>query len=153
MLDADNLLFPVAVATWMDLAEQADAAVAVVHPLLAVEVEAGRPDEQRSLLGYGSWQKAKFRAGNFVDAMALIRRLAWQQVGGYTHIEGGWEDFDFWCKLVEAGFHGVQCSQILAAYRSHASSMTAHSTRRLQRPLSVTLQNRHPWLALPLARD
>ena len=153
VLDADNLLFPAAVATCMNLAEQADAAVAVVHPLLAVEVEAGRPDEERSLVGFGSWQKAKFKAGNYVDAMALIRREAWQQVGGYTHIEGGWEDFDFWCKLVEARFHGLQCPQILAAYRSHASSMTAHSTRRLQRPLSITLQNRHPWLALPLARD
>ncbi|MDC0310011.1 glycosyltransferase [Synechococcus sp. AH-551-J03] len=153
VLDADNLLFPAAVATCMNLAEQADDAVAVVHPLLAVDVEAGRPDELRSLVGFGSWQKAKFRAGNYVDAMALIRRVAWQQVGGYTHIEGGWEDFDFWCKLVEARFHGVQCPQILAAYRSHASSMTAHSTRRLQRPLSITLQNRHPWLALPLALD
>ena len=153
VLDADNLLFPAAVATCMNLAAQADGDVAVVHPLLAVEVEAGRPDEERSLVGFGSWQKAKFKAGNYVDAMALIRRVAWQRVGGYTHIEGGWEDFDFWCKLVEAHFHGVQCPQILAAYRSHASSMTAHSTRRLQRPLSITLQNRHPWLALPLACD
>jgi GT2 family glycosyltransferase len=84
--------------------------------------------------------------------MALIRREAWQQVGGYTHIEGGWEDFDFWCKLVEAGFHGVQCPQILAAYRSHGSSMTELSTTRRQRPLSITLQDRHPWLQLPFAQ-
>ena len=153
VLDADNLLFPAAVSTCMDLAEQVDADVAVVHPLLAVEVEAGRPDEERSLVGFGSWQEAKLRNGNYIDAMALIRREAWQRVGGYTHIEGGWEDFDFWCKLVEARFHGVQCPHILAAYRSHASSMTVHSTRRLQRPLSCTLQGRHPWLALPLACD
>ena len=152
VLDADNLLFPAAVATCMDLAEQADDAVDVVHPLLAVEVEAGHSDERRSLVGFGSWQKAKFRSGNYVDAMALIRRLAWRRVGGYTHIEGGWEDFDFWCKLVDARFHGVQCPQILAAYRSHASSMTAHSTSRQQRPLSRTLQSRHPWLELPWAR-
>jgi glycosyltransferase involved in cell wall biosynthesis len=153
VLDADNLLFPAAVSTCMDLAEQVDADVAVVHPLLAVEVEAGRPDEERSLVGFGSWQEAKLRNGNYIDAMALIRHAAWQRVGGYTHIEGGWEDFDFWCKLVEARFHGVQCPHILAAYRSHASSMTEHSTRRLQRPLSCTLQGRHPWLALPLASD
>ena len=85
--------------------------------------------------------------------MALIRREAWQRMGGYTHIEVGWDDFDFWCKLVEAGCHGVQCSHLLGAYRSHASSMTAHFTRRQHRPLSITLQNRHPWLALPFARD
>ena len=152
VLDADNRLFPAAVATCMDLAEQADVAVAVVHPLLAFELEAERPDELRSLVGFGSWQMEKFKDGNYVDAMALIRREAWQQVGGYTHIEGGWEDFDFWCKLVEAGFHGVQCPQILAAYRSHASSMTELSTTRLRRPLSITLQDRHPWLQLPFAQ-
>jgi GT2 family glycosyltransferase len=153
VLDADNILFPAAVSTCMHLAVQADASVAVVHPLLAVEVEAGRPDEERSLVGFGSWQEAKLRNGNYIDAMALIRHAAWQRVGGYTHIEGGWEDFDFWCKLVEAGFYGLQCPQILAAYRSHASSMTMNATSLLQRPLSCTLQGRHPWLALPLARD
>ena len=152
VLDADNLLFPAAVATCMDLAEQVDGAVAVVHPLLAFELEAKRPDDVRSLVGFGSWQIERFKDGNYVDAMALIRREAWQQVGGYTHIEGGWEDFDFWCKLVEAGFHGVQCPQILAAYRSHGSSMTELSTTRRQRPLSITLQDRHPWLQLPFAQ-
>jgi GT2 family glycosyltransferase len=152
VLDADNRLFPAAVATCMDLAEQADGALAVVHPLLAFELEAERPDDVRSLVGFASWQIEKFKDGNYVDAMALIRREAWQQVGGYTHIEGGWEDFDFWCKLVEAGFHGVQCPQILAAYRSHGSSMTELSTTRRQRPLSITLQDRHPWLQLPFAQ-
>ena len=150
VLDADNLLFPAAVSTCMDLAEQADAAVAVVHPLLAVEAEAGRPDDERSLVGFGSWQKAKFRTGNYVDAMALIRREAWQQVRGYTHIEGGWEDYDFWCKLVADGWQGVQCPQVLALYRSHTEAMTYKDTAHRQRALSRTLQERHPWLRLPL---
>ena len=153
VLDADNLLLPMAVSSCMSLAEQVDGSVAVVHPLLGVEAEAGRPDEQRSLVGFGSWQQAKLRNGNYIDAMALVRRAAWQKVGGYTHIEGGWEDFDFWCKLVEAGLHGVQCPHVLAVYRSHTNSMTVNATSRLQRPLSLTLQDRHPWLALPLACD
>ena len=153
VLDADNLLFPAAVSTCMDLAEQADAAVAVVHPLLAVEAEAGRPDDERSLVGFGSWQKAKFRTGNYVDAMALVRREAWQRVGGYTHIEGGWEDFDFWCKLIEADWHGVIYPKPLATYTQHGTSMLQTQSNQRQRKLSRLLHKRHPWLQLAFAAE
>ena len=152
VLDADNLLFPDAVAVCLAIAEDADASagLAVVHPLLAVEAEAGMVAEQRSLVATASWQREMLAQGNAVDAMALVRRSAWEAVGGYTHIEGGWEDYDFWCKLIDAGFHGVQCPQLLAVYRSHQGSMSATVTNNSWAPLSRTLQQRHPWLRLPL---
>jgi len=151
VLDADNALFPEAVTQCLALAEAGAEPLAVVHPLLAVEAEPGRPDEQRTLVRPQSWQKQRLCFENHVDAMALVRRSAWERVGGYTHIEGGWEDFDFWCKLLEAGFYGVQCPQLLAVYRSHAESMSHTATNRSWRALSCTLQARHPWLQLPLA--
>lgn len=151
VLDADNALFPAAVAACLALANSGAEDLAVVHPLLSVEAEPGRPDDQRSLVSTASWQRSRLLSGNVVDAMALVRRSAWQAVGGYTHIEGGWEDYDFWCKLVGAGWHGVQCPQILAVYRSHAASMSHTATNRSWRALSRTLQDRHPWLELPLA--
>ena len=95
VLDADNALFPDAVAGCLELADASDPQLAVVHPLLAVEAEPGRPDEQRSLVRSQSWQRERFRFENHVDAMALVRRSAWEAVGGFTHIEGGWEDYDF----------------------------------------------------------
>jgi GT2 family glycosyltransferase len=152
VLDADNALYPEAVRVCLALATAASAQLAVVHPLLAVEVEPGRPDDQRTLVSTAAWQRQRLLGGNVVDAMALVRREAWQAVGGYTHIEGGWEDFDFWCKLIEAGYHGMQCPRVLAVYRSHASSMSHTATNRHWRALSRTLQQRHPWLELPLAR-
>ena len=57
----DNQAECAAVATCMNLAVQADAAVAVVHFLLVVEAEAWCPDETRSLVGFRSLQGAKFR--------------------------------------------------------------------------------------------
>jgi hypothetical protein len=98
-----------------------------------------------------SWQHQAFRHGNVIDAMALVRCRAWQAVGGYSHIDGGWEDFDFWCKLIDANFHGVLCPRVLARYHTHGDSMTATSTASNWRPLSRCLQQRHPWLALPYA--
>ena len=152
VVDADNRLFPDAVGSCLALADSSDPHLAVVHPLLAVEAEQGRFDDQRTLVSSASWQRQRLIAGNVVDAMALVRCSAWEMVGGYTHIEGGWEDFDFWCKLVEAGFHGIQCPRILALYRSHAESMSHCTTNRSWHALSRTLQRRHPWLDLPLAQ-
>ena len=84
VLDADNALFPDAVAGCLELADASDPQLAVVHPLLAVEAEPGRPDEQRSLVRSQSWQRERFRFENHVDAMALVRRSAWEAVGGFT---------------------------------------------------------------------
>jgi len=124
-----------------------------VHPLLAVEAGPGRFDEKRTLVSSAIWQRERLLAGNEVDAMALVRRCAWKAVGGYTHIEGGWEDYDFWCKLVEAGFHGLQCPRILAVYRSHVESMSHRTTNGSWYALSRVLQQRHPWLQLPLTQS
>ena len=152
VLDADNQLQPEAVAQCLAVAQHAPATAAVVHPLVALAYE--QPDTYaRTLLSHQSWQRECFRSGNYVDAMALVRRSAWQQVGGYTHIPGGWEDFDFWCSLIDAGLHGVLCPQRLATYNVHGSSMAATCTRRLERPLSRLLMQRHPWLRLPLAAE
>ena len=153
VLDADNVLFPDAIASCLALADPNDHKLAVVHPLLAVEAEPGRSDDQRTLVSPTCWQRERLLVGNEIDAMALVRRSAWETVGGYTHIEGGWEDYDFWCKLIEEGFHGLQCPRILAVYRSHPESMSHRATNRSWHALSRTLQQRHPWLKLPLAQS
>jgi len=79
--------------------------------------------------------------------MALIRKTHWEQVGGYSHIPAGWEDYDFWCKLIGAGLHGVLCPQRLAIYNRHDTSMQATLTRSHVRELQRLFQARHPWLA------
>ena len=152
VLDADNTLDPLAVAHCGNLAEEADQGCAVVHQLVRVRPEQGCSDP-RSLVSDLPWQQAQFKHGNYVDAMALVRKSAWEDVGGYTHIPGGWEDFDFWCCLIDAGWHGVLCPQELATYTSHNQSMRAISTTRQERQLARTLQLRHPWLELPQLTD
>jgi GT2 family glycosyltransferase len=148
VLDADNILYPDAIAACLALAEAGPDGLVVVHPIIAVEADPSMVDEHRSLVATATWQQEVLAQGNVVDAMALVRRSAWKSVGGYSHIEGGWEDYDFWCKLIAHGFHGVQCPMVLATYRSHANSMSATVTNRSLPPLRRTLQERHPWLHL-----
>ena len=152
VLDADNALDPLAVAHCSLLANAADSSCAVVHSLIRVQPEAGCHDP-RQLVSDLPWQQEIFQRGNYIDAMALVRREAWQAVGGYTHIRGGWEDFDFWCCLIDAGWHGILCPQVLATYRLHGDSMLQSQTNNHQRRLSRLLQQRHPWLQLAFAAE
>ena len=152
VLDADNSLDPLAAAHCLSLAAGADARCAVVHSLIRVQPEAGCHDP-RLLVSDLPWQREVFKRGNYIDAMALVRSEAWKDVGGYTHIPGGWEDFDFWCSLIDAHWHGILCPQVLATYTSHNSSMRNSNTNQHTYRLSRLLQSRHPWLELPQARD
>ena len=152
VLDADNSLDPLAATHCGSLAAAADPQCAVVHSLIRVQPESGCNDA-RQLVSDLPWQQEIFKRGNYIDAMALVRREAWEAVGGYTHIHGGWEDFDFWCCLIDAGWHGVLCPEVLATYTSHGGSMRMVSTSRQERRISRVLQARHPWLDLPLCTD
>jgi GT2 family glycosyltransferase len=149
VLDADNTLKPEAVARCFAVADNSPPTTAVVHPLVELRSEsslAGQP--QQALLTRIPWQRQAFLHGNQIDAMALIRRKHWQLVGGYTHIPGGWEDYDFWCKVIEAGLHGVICPQRLVIYNRHSSSMQATDTLSNLLSLKRILMARHPWLEL-----
>ena len=151
VLDADNQLEPEALSASLAVARHSEAKVAVVHGLLTDWNE--KRGTAAGLIGGGRlWQPEALRPTNLIDAMALIRREAWQQVGGYTHIPDGWEDYDFWCCLIDAGYRGVMCPRVLATYVRHDNSMSHRSTYQQLRPISRLLQFRHPWLQLPYAR-
>jgi GT2 family glycosyltransferase len=149
VLDADNLLKPEAVSHCLAVARGCPPETAVVHPLVELQTESRLPGQpERALLTRIPWQKQALMNGNQIDAMALIRRAHWDLVGGYSHLPDGWEDYDFWCKLIDAGLHGVICPQVLAIYNRHSSSMQATSTLRSLRSLNRLLAARHPWLQL-----
>lgn len=152
VLDADNHLHPQAVEQCLKIAVDSAPEIAVIHPLINQRNEGPSKQDSRNLISGRSWQKSHFRHENHIDAMAMIRRSAWRAVGGYSHIEDGWEDYDFWCKLVDHGFQGVLCPQVLATYISHDQSMIHRRTNRQVRRISRMLQARHPWLDLPMAR-
>jgi len=152
VLDADNRLHAKAVEHCGALTTSADPRCGVIYPLINVLNQHGSQDP-RPLVSDRPWDPSLLAEANYIDAMALVRVEAWRQVGGYTHIPGGWEDYDFWCKLVDAEWHGLHCPQVLATYTSHLQSMRATSTNRKERQLRRLLQQRHPWLELLTQED
>jgi glycosyltransferase involved in cell wall biosynthesis len=76
-----------------------------------------------------------------IDAMAMIRKETAQKVGGYsteygTILPQGFEDYDLWLKLAQAGYSGKRIPRVLSDYRLHSASML-QTTWPYQRELAA----------------
>jgi glycosyltransferase involved in cell wall biosynthesis len=64
-------------------------------------------------------------ARNAINGAALVRREAFEAVGGYDErMRDGCEDWDFWLRLIERGFRGAIVPEVLFHYRRTAGSMS-----------------------------
>ncbi len=139
-LDADNRLRPAACETLLSHITESQAAFA--YPMI------GEFGTKTGVFGTDPYSVLRLQQGNYIDAMALVRKSAWAIAGGYDHVRYGWEDFDFWCRLAERGRFGVQVPEVLADYRVHKQSML-HTTTEVQghrEDLLRDMRVRHPWL-------
>jgi hypothetical protein len=137
ILDADNMVYPHALERLVAaLAEDRDAAFAYG---IAEKFNAIGPVD---LISWRAWSADRFRYGNYIDAMALIRRAALEQVGGFTADARlyGWEDFALWCSFAQAGLHGVFVPEILARYRLSPDSMISATNLDTSEPWSVLIE-------------
>ena len=140
VLDADNTLRPSAIARLLETAE--DTGAAAVYSALAYFGEA------KGVGVADVWRADSFKADNYIDAMALVRKSAWSAVGGYAEMDYGWEDYDLWCKFVEAGLKGVYVPELLCCYRVHLDSMRHTDTTEERARLVHAMMTAHPWLTL-----
>jgi glycosyltransferase involved in cell wall biosynthesis len=86
-------------------------------------------------------------ARNAVNGAALVRRNAFEAVGGYDEsMREGCEDWDFWLRLVEHGFDGTIIPEVLFHYRRRADSMSREmlDEERYRKPLDVLLTKHEP---------
>ncbi|TDQ19377.1 galactosyltransferase-like protein [Algoriphagus boseongensis] len=61
---------------------------------------------------------------NFIFCSAFFRRNDFKAVGGYSvSMKGGWEDWDFWIRLLKDGGNVFQLPEELFFYRAKHSSM------------------------------
>jgi glycosyltransferase involved in cell wall biosynthesis len=120
ILDADNTIYPHALGRLVQAIDDTPRAVFAYGIIEQFGV-----DGPIGLISYLGWDPRRLRYGNFIDAMAMIRRSALLEVGGYTSDPRlyGWEDFALWCAFADRGWGGVRVPEIVARYRTAMHSM------------------------------
>ena len=141
-LDADNRLLPGCCERLLGALKESGAAFA--YPMQQCFGTASH------VIGSEPFSPLRLASGNYIDAMALVAKSAWAKAGGYTHIDYGWEDYDFWCCCVEHGLRGWHVPEVLAEYRFHDRSMRLTMTDKVENNLQVIrrLEERHGWLSI-----
>ena len=140
MLDADNRIRPPAMSRLLEAVQTSGAAFAYSQlRMFGDEDGIGIAD---------IWDPARLRIGNYIDAMALIRRDALAAADGYAVLadDHGWEDYDLWCRFATLGLNGVFLPEVLCDYRVHAASMLRTRTNIHQEALMAEMAMRHPAL-------
>jgi Glycosyl transferase family 2 len=123
ILDADNSIYPNALERLAG-ALDADPGAAFAYGILE---QVSGDHEVVGLMSWLGWDPLRLRYGNYIDAMAMIRRGALRAAGGYTTDVRlyGWEDFALWCAFANAGWRGVRIPEIVGRYVAAAHSMIA----------------------------
>ncbi|MDR3456738.1 MAG: glycosyltransferase family A protein [Verrucomicrobiae bacterium] len=80
-------------------------------------------------MSHAEWDVRRLVSGCYIDNMAMIRKEPVLRVGGYSIEYGillnqGWEDYDLWLKLAQAGYSGIFIPQVLTDYRVHSGSLS-----------------------------
>jgi glycosyltransferase involved in cell wall biosynthesis len=122
ILDADNEVMPEGLSRLAEaLDENPDAAFAYG---IVQAFDANGPTD---LMNWLPWNPVRLRQGNYIDAMALLRRSALDATGGYCTDPAlyGWEDFALWLAMADRGYSGVHVPDFVGRYRKSPHSMIA----------------------------
>lgn len=129
LLDADNVVYPAALRKLAAALSSSDAA-------FAYSMIEGFGSGRRLISAY-PWDLDRLLDAPYIDAMSLVRKAAWEKVGGFVSDLRiyGWEDYAFWLSLADAGYEGRLVPELLCRYRLHNDSM-------------INVTNLDPWETL-----
>jgi glycosyltransferase involved in cell wall biosynthesis len=136
IIDADNTIYPRCIA-------RLDAAM-TNGDFDATYAQLEYFGTERKIGSSDIWDPAVIAGENYVDVMALVKKAAWAEIDGFSHIEEGWEDYDFWLKFIDAGFTAGYQPEILCRYRVHGKSRTHTDAYAAHEKLRAIMAYRHP---------
>jgi CTP:molybdopterin cytidylyltransferase MocA len=147
VLDADNELFPTTLRRLVEVLD-GDPRASFAYSIIAMHSVTG----PCGLLSALPWEPERLRSGNYIDAMALIRRAEIDVTGGYSEDPRlvGWEDYDLWCRFADAGRYGAHLNEIQGRYRVAEHSMSRSWTNIDRRVATSLLRARAPRLHAPV---
>jgi hypothetical protein len=141
VMDADNMIYPTCLRKLADaLGDNAD-----VDAAYAILEDFG---DQRNIRSAIAWDIDRLCRANYIDAQAMLRKAAWQRLGGYRDDDDlvyGWEDWDLWLRLAAEGGRAMLVTQILGRYRVQRESMIALTNLATDDAIAA-MRKRYPTL-------
>jgi Glycosyl transferase family 2/Glycosyl transferases group 1 len=144
VMDADNTIYPSCLRKLADALHDhhdVDAAYAILEDF----------GDQRNIRSALVWDVDRLCRANYIDAQSMIRKSAWERLGGYRADDDfvyGWEDWDLWLRLAEGGGRAMLVTQILGRYRVQGGSMIALTNLATDDAIAA-MRKRYPTLPWP----
>jgi Glycosyl transferase family 2 len=76
-----------------------------------------------TLHDHPDWSIERLRTRNYIPCTTMFRREAWEAAGGYNTNVRGYEDWDLWLGIAEAGFTGRAAHGAVWYYRLHGAGL------------------------------
>jgi hypothetical protein len=144
VIDADNTIYPSCLRKLADALHDnpdVDAAYAILEDF----------GDQRNIRSALAWDVDRLCRANYIDAQSMLRKSAWQRLGGYRADDDfvyGWEDWDLWLRLAAGGGRAMLVTQILGRYRVQPGSMIALTNLATDDAIDA-MRKRYPTLPWP----
>jgi glycosyltransferase involved in cell wall biosynthesis len=146
-LDADDVLYPSFVAQTLEALDSSPQAALAHADAEFFGTRSGR-------VPFQPFDSEALAQGSYATCCSLMRRTAWDAVGGLDESIPLCEDWDLWLAFADHGFTGVMVHRILWGYRQHGPSMVKRQIRRWtdvvrEYRLIAHLQDNHPAMFTP----
>lgn len=143
ILDADNTIELDGLRLLREriLLENADAAYGTIQRIFVD----GRID---GYMSDGPFDPKKLAKGNYIDAMAMFRRQALVELGGYDvellRVIGGYEDYDLWLEFAAQGRKVAFEPELIGQYLVKPDSMVNEITYAEKRAVHAHFVEKYP---------
>lgn len=121
----------------------------------------GTSDLLWKTIGNNSEGFAPFLQGirNNIQSATMFRRICWEQIGGFDEsMTLGYEDWDFWLKMLDLGYEWYCLEEPLIYYRQKEQSMVTQADELRPQILETLIRKHHGFyvkhlVPILLARD
>ena len=147
-LDAGSTLYPTGLRRLHDRLLAAPSEAVATYGL----VERFDTTGSLGLASHMPWDIDLLVRGEFADTVAMFRREAWSQLGGFTRptdgVEDDWADYDLWLSAAERGLRAELVGSVIGRRREQLASLLNVSEIDTASTF-ITLRERHPRLPWP----
>ncbi len=98
-------------------------------------------DGSEQVVGAGEYDFELLKYDNHISYCALIKRVLWENIGGYRTNIKGCEDWDFWVAAAARGFVGKRVPKPLFHYRRHDTGVFQSVQWRLHEAHAQIVEN------------